>query len=95
MLPALKHLHEFHGFYIFYVVEDSAFLLLPSVTFTEVKEATKNERASVWAYGSYKKRSAAGHASWWGSKGFCIFSAWCQELTIILENFKSEAVQAL
>ena len=72
------------------VVEDTV-LLRPDVTYTDIAEEVgrSGAPAGVWGYGDrWERKDDEGNVKigWFGLKGVWMTPAWCEEMSVILQN---------
>ena len=94
VLPAVSEVCDTYDYTGAMVVEDTV-LLRPDVTYGIVAREIykRNAPAGVWGYGKYwEKQNADGTWShgWHGTKGLWMTPAWCEEISLRMENTNFE-----
>ena len=84
VVPCLQKLDTEENVGRAFVVEDTC-ICAPGVDFRVVEGETRGIPAGVFGYGGYEEKDN-GLPSWFGSKGFCVYREWWQEMSIVLSN---------
>ena len=94
VMPAVLQVCEEYNYTGAMVVEDTV-LLRPDVTYSDVAREIRQKQApaGVWGYGKFwEEADSQGipRSGWSGTKGLWMTRAWCEEISVMLENTNFE-----